>query len=602
MHRNTGKARTIRSHMRATSVAAAMLLGCLTAANASEVTEVVSVKTPPGLSQTPNGGPSYVGSKHSVSRNGRFVVFESQATDVLANQDLTLQTYIFMRDRQTGTTSQLTVSSRALYINSPTISDDGNFVAFVGYGDVLGNGDTAYTPRVYVMDTHTHAIEQLSVGLGNTLPNDGSFDPVISGNGRFVVYDSLASNLVTGDTNGKRDIFFTDRIRHTTERISRSLSGQQLNAESALPFVSSDGRYVVYHTFASNATTISGYTISGVLLYDRSRGVTELSSQNAHGVPANVGAENASVSDDGRYVAFSSQASNFAPGNGDTWRQIYVRDRVLHTLLTVSISATGALGNFDSAGPVISADGTTVAFQSIASNLVPNDSTPFKATDVFVHNLQTGATDRVDVATDGTQAIGQGLQPLGISMSGDAKWVAFISDATNLVPDDLNGATDVFVHQILPQTLIRVNTGGPAYTDVYGRVWQSDRGFNTGIASSTTAPITNTLDPGLYQNQRYDVAGGSELRYEFPVPNGTYLVRLHFAENYEPNFHVGKRTFDVDIEGIRRFTKLDIFALAGGHAALIKEATATVTNGKLDIDFHHGADNPQVNAIEVIQQ
>jgi len=601
MHRNTGKAGINRSRMRAVSVAAAMLLGPLTAASASEVTEVVSLKTPSSPSQTPNG-PSYVDSKHSVSRNGRFVVFASQAGDVLADQDLTLSTFIFMRDRQAGTTSQLKVSSRALYINSPSVSDDGNFVAFLGYGDVLGNGDTAYTPRVYVMDTQTRSIEQLSVGIGNTLPNDGSFNPVISGNSRFVVYDSRASNLVAGDTNGVADVFFTDRIRHTTVRISRSTSGQQLNGASGLPFVSSDGRYVVYHTFASNASTIPGYAISAVLLYDRYRGVTELSSQNAHGAPANLGASNASVSDDGRYVAFSSQASNFVPGNEGTWGQVYVRDRVLHTILPVSLSATGALGNFDSYGPVISGDGTTVAFQSLANNLVPNDSTPIGNTDVFVHNLQTGATDRVDVATDGTQAIGQGLSSLGVSMSGDAKWVAFISNATNLVPDDLNGTTDVFVHQILPRTSIRVNTGGSAYTDIYGRVWQSDRGFNTGIASSTTAPIANTLDPGLYQNQRYDAAGGSELRYEFPVPNGTYLVRLHFAENYEPNFHVGKRTFDVDIEGVRRFTKLDIFALAGGHAALIKEATATVTNGKLDIDFHHGADNPQVNAIEVIQQ
>jgi len=601
MHRNTGKAGINRSRMRAVSVAAAMVLGPLTAANASEVTEVVSLKTPSSPSQTPSG-PSYVDSKHSVSRNGRFVVFASQAGDVLADQDLTLSTFIFMRDRQAGTTSQLKVSSRALYINSPSVSDDGNFVAFLGYGDVLGNGDTAYTPRVYVMDTQTHAIEQLSVGIGNTLPNDGSFNPVISGNSRFVVYDSRASNLVAGDTNGVADVFFTDRIRHTTERISRSTSGQQLNGASGLPFVSSDGRYVVYHTFASNASTIPGYAISAVLLYDRYRGVTELSSQNAHGAPANLGASNASVSDDGRYVAFSSQASNFVPGNEGTWGQVYVRDRVLHTILPVSLSATGALGNFDSYGPVISGDGTTVAFQSLANNLVPNDSTPIGNTDVFVHNLQTGATDRVDVATDGTQGIGQGLSSLGVSMSGDAKWVAFISNATNLVPDDLNGTTDVFVHQILPRTLIRVNTGGSAYTDIYGRVWQSDRGFNTGIASSTTAPIANTLDPGLYQNQRYDAAGGSELQYEFPVPNGTYLVRLHFAENYEPNFHAGKRTFDVDIEGVRRFSKLDIFALVGGHAALIKEATATVTNGKLDIDFHHGADNPQVNAIEVIQQ
>ena len=123
-----------------------------------------------------------------------------------------------------------------------------------------------------------------------------------------------------------------------------------------------------------------------------------------------------------------------------------------------------------------------------------------------------------------------------------------------------------------------------------------------GLTSSSTASIANTNDPGLYQDQRYDAAGGPELRYEFPVPNGTYLVRLHFAENYEPNFHAGKRVFDVDMEGIRRFTNLDIFAAVGGHAALVLESAVTVVNGKLDIDFHHEVENPQVNAIEIIQQ
>ena len=590
------------STARAASLAVALLLTYVaTASAASEETELVSVKSPPTPSQTPSG-PSFFDSSHTLSRTGRFVVFVSQARDLLANQDVTLDTFIFVRDRQLGTTTQLKVSSTALYIDQPSISDDGGYVAFLGYGDVLGNGQTAYTPRVYVMDLQTHAIEQISVGLGNTLPNDISFDPMISGNGRYVVFDSLASNLVAGDTNGVRDVFFTDRSRHTTERVSRSLSGQQLNGESALPFVSSDGRYVVYHSFSSNATTTPGYVLPAVLLYDRNRGVTELSSQNAKGVPANIGGSNASVSDDGRYVAFLSQASNLVPGNAAIWGQIFVRDRVLHTILCASISSRGELGNFDSYAPTINGDGTVVGFASIATNLVPNDTSGFKDTDVFVHDLRTGATERVDVTTDGMQGVGLSFQSLGVSISGDGQWVGFNTTASNLVPNDLNGTDDVFVHQLLPRTLIRVNAGGPAYTDSVGRLWQADRGFNTGLTSSSTASIANTNDPGLYQDQRYDAAGGPELRYEFPVPNGTYLVRLHFAENYEPNFHAGKRVFDVDMEGIRRFTNLDIFAAVGGHAALVLESSVTVVNGKLDIDFHHEVENPQVNAIEIIQQ
>ena len=103
-------------------------------------------------------------------------------------------------------------------------------------------------------------------------------------------------------------------------------------------------------------------------------------------------------------------------------------------------------------------------------------------------------------------------------------------------------------------------------------------------------------------DQRYDAVGGAELHYQFAVPNGTYLVRLHFAENYVPNFHAGARVFDVDVEGVRRYSGLDIYAQVGGHAALVLETNATVINGSLTIDFHHEVENPLINAIEVIQQ
>jgi len=155
---------------------------------------------------------------------------------------------------------------------------------------------------------------------------------------------------------------------------------------------------------------------------------------------------------------------------------------------------------------------------------------------------------------------------------------------------------------VLPQTIIRVNAGGSSYVDSLGRSWLSDRGFNTGVVSKYTAAITGTSDPALYQDQRYDAVGGAELHYQFAVPNGTYLVRLHFAENYVPNFHAGARVFDVDVEGVRRYSGLDIYAQVGGHAALVLETNATVINGSLTIDFHHEVENPLINAIEVIQQ
>ena len=580
--------------------ACALLLGPYAAsvAASTEQTELISVKTPAGASATPSGS-SFIESRHTMSRTGRYVVFFSQASDVILNQDNRSATRIFVRDRQNGTTTQVTASPTTLYIDSPSISDDGRYVAFLGYGDVLGNGESAYTPRVYVADLQTHAIEKITVGLGNTLPNSNSAEPMISGNGRYVVFSSEASNLVTNDTNGANDVFETDRSTHTTKRVSLNTSGKQLNGYSQTPYVSTEGRYVAYETNAANATTLAGYVPKAVLIYDRSTGIVELVSRNTKGTPSNLGGSGASVSDDGRYVAFYSQGTNLVPEATNYWEQVYVRDRVTHTLRCASVSSAGEVGNYNSYSPVISSAGTAVVFTSTSSNLAPNDPGT-NSNQVFVHSLSTDATTRASVSNDGTPAWIQGPEAPGLSITGDGGWVAFHTAASNLAPDDQNGALDVFAHQVLPRTIIRVNAGGSSYVDSLGRTWLSDRGFNTGISSKYTAPISGTSDPALYQDQRYDAAGGAELRYQFAVPNGTYLVRLHFAENYVPNFHAGARVFDVDVEGVRRYSNLDIYARVGGHAALVLETSATVINGSLAIDFHHEVENPQVNAIEII--
>lgn len=567
---------------------------------ATEQTELISVKTPAGATATPSGL-SFVSTPHTMSRTGRYIVFSSYASDVIPNQDNRSATRIFVRDRQTGVTTQVTASPSTVYIDSPSISDDGRYVAFNGYGDVLGNGESAFTPRVYVIDLQTHAIEKVTVGLGNTLPNGNSSQPMISGNGRYVVFTSEASNLVANDTNGTTDVFETDRSTHTTKRVSLNTSGKQLNNYSQSPYVSTDGRYVAFETSSSNATTLAGYVPSAVLLYDRSTGVVEFVNRNTKGTPSNVGGYAASVSDDGRYVAFYSQATNLVPGAIYYWGQVYVRDRVAHTLACASISSAGAIGNYNSLAPVINSAGTAVVFASTSSNLAPNDPGT-NAGHVFVHSLTTGATTRASIANDGTPAWIQGLDVTSLSITGDGSWVAFNTAAPNLVPDDQNNALDVFAHQVLPRTIIRVNAGGSSYVDSLGRSWLSDRGFNTGVVSKYTAAITGTSDPALYQDQRYDAVGGAELHYQFAVPNGTYLVRLHFAENYVPNFHAGARVFDVDVEGVRRYSGLDIYAQVGGHAALVLETNATVINGSLTIDFHHEVENPLINAIEVIQQ
>ena len=158
--------------------------------------------------------------------------------------------------------------------------------------------------------------------------------------------------------------------------------------------------------------------------------------------------------------------------------------------------------------------------------------------------------------------------------------------------------------QNTPATAIRVNVGGPAYTDSGSNVWSADTGFNTGTALSWPAntAIAGTSDPALYRNERWDAPSAPVMTYTFNVPNGTYTVRLHFAENYSPLFAVGQRVFDVNIQGVLAFDNLDVFAQAGARTALIKTATATVTNGTLSIAFVHQVEDPFVDAIEILSQ
>ena len=150
-------------------------------------------------------------------------------------------------------------------------------------------------------------------------------------------------------------------------------------------------------------------------------------------------------------------------------------------------------------------------------------------------------------------------------------------------------------------TVIRVNTGGPQYTDSLGQVWAADNGFNTGYITIVTAAIAGTVDDPLYQRDRWDSSGAPEMTYAFTVPNGNYTVKLHFAEHWTGGQAVGRRVFDVSLENQLALDNLDIFAQAGGYTLLVKTLQTTVSDGQLNINFTHGpADDPIIGAIEIL--
>jgi hypothetical protein len=150
------------------------------------------------------------------------------------------------------------------------------------------------------------------------------------------------------------------------------------------------------------------------------------------------------------------------------------------------------------------------------------------------------------------------------------------------------------------QVPIRVNCGGPSYTDSRGQVWTADYGYNEGTASTITSPITGTSDPALYQDGRYNGNPGVPMNYTFPVANGVHHVNLYFTETVKSLQVVGGRVFSVKMQGNTIFDHLDIFAEAGANAALVKGADVTVSNGQLVIEFDSIVQNPKVFGIEIL--
>ncbi len=321
-----------------------------------------------------------------------------------------------------------------------SISADGRFVTFDSWASNLVAGDTYGNRDVFVRDRQSGTTERVSVATGGMQGHADSWFPSISADGRFVAFESLASNLVAGDTNGWPDVFVRDRQSGTTERVSLAPGGAEGDNDSSDPSISADGRFVAFWSWASNLVAGDTNGWADVFVCDRQSGTTERVSLATGGAEGNNGSAYPAISADGLFVAFQSSASNLVIGDTNARADVFVRDRQSGTTERVSVDSAGAQGNLDSWYPSISADGHFVAFFSFSSNLVAGDTNAHE--DVFVRDRQSGTTERVSVATDGTQGNTASESP---SISADGRFVAFESFSSNLVPGDTNESDDVFV-------------------------------------------------------------------------------------------------------------------------------------------------------------
>jgi Tol biopolymer transport system component len=382
----------------------------------------------------------------SISGDGRFVAFASGASNLVPG-DTNGAEDVFVHDRSTGQTSRVSVGSDGEQGQSdgghaPSMSADGRFVAFYSYASNLVAGDTNDNFDVFVHDRTTGQTSRVSAASDGDQANHSSYDPSISADGRYVAFESGASNLVAGDTNGAGDVFVHDRQTGITSRVSVSSDGDQANEINHFPSISADGRYVAFVSYASNLVPGDTNGKADVFVHDRQTGTTSRVSVRSNGDQGIGRSWTPSISSDGRYVAFVSGASNLVSGDTNGKTDVFVHDRTTGQTSRVNVRSNGDQANHPSGStPSISAHGRYVAFRSGASNLVPGDTN--HAVDVFVHDRTTGQTRRVSVRSNGNQANDNSLYP---SISADGRYAAFYSDATNLVPGDTNGVPDVFVH------------------------------------------------------------------------------------------------------------------------------------------------------------
>jgi Tol biopolymer transport system component len=372
--------------------------------------------------------------------------------------------------------------------SSPVLSADGTRVAFVSTASNLAGGDGNGAADVFVTD-RDGAVTRVSVAAGGADPNGPSSDPDISADGRFVVFESAASNLVDGDTDGVADVFVRDLQTQTTSLVSSARGGGPADGASGSPAISASGAFVSFASKATNLVAGDGNGVGDVFVRDLVLARTSRVSVTSRGRQQNAAVADpftqiSDISRDGRYVVFDSDATNLVRADANQHTDVFLRDRRRHTTVLVSASSLNVQGNNDSFSPLISSDGRIVAFQSLASNMAPGDG---PREDVFVRDLRQRATSVVGVADDGSPRAAELVPQLlqRPALSADGRIAAFSSTAPNLVAGDANGREDVFLRLLdAPQTdlvhkqpgrrpIVELKADDPAATSF---VCQLDRG------------------------------------------------------------------------------------------------------------------------------
>jgi LPXTG-site transpeptidase (sortase) family protein len=309
----------------------------------------------------------------SISDDGRYIAFESKSSNLSAISDTNGTTDVFVRDMVSNTTRVISVNTTNTdtanaYSLLPSISADGNYIAFESPATNLMSGISGRPYHVYLYNGTT--MELVSVSTAGVKGNGKSANASISDNGSLIAFDSSSNNLVAGDINStKEDIFVRNRTAGTTTLISIATDGTQGNDKSVEPSISSDGRYVAFSSIATNLVSGDTNAVSDVFVHDRQTGETNRVSVSSEGEQDNGISENPSISPDGRYVSFDSDATNLVPNDTNGVRDVFLHDRNTGMTTRLSMSSSGVQGGSASQSGTLSLNAAYASFVSSANLL-----------------------------------------------------------------------------------------------------------------------------------------------------------------------------------------------------------------------------------------
>lgn len=387
------------------------------------------------------------------SGDGRFVAFDSWAHNLvfgdLPDED------VFVHDRWTGVTVKASVNSAGVGgdggSSRPDISADGRSVVFESFADNLAPATPHDNLQIFLRDLQIGTTDIVSVSNSGVAANTYCLEPTVSADGRYVAFNSSATNLVPGDTNGSSDIFVRDRLLGRTSRVSVSSTGAQASGSSFLPSFGGDGRYVAFGSYAYDLVPGDTNGASDVFVHDQLLGTTLRASVGASGQQSDKPCWGGRISAGGGFVAFSSDSAMLVPGDTNGFPDVFVRDLLAGATVIGSLAPGGLSADGVSMAPFLSADGRRVAFQSSATNLVlPDDY----ITDVFVRDMLLDQVWKVSKSSLNVPSIAWSS---ATGLSADGRVVAFSTTDHALVPSSLPGQSQswfaAYVHELPPGPL-----------------------------------------------------------------------------------------------------------------------------------------------------